>query len=116
MRTRLLAVVTILFACSFAYAGSIACSTATVMIPDGRVLDFDSVQANTTNWYSFTGSASRSYSIEVHDDLDADPGTDLTITVYAGGTCPTPTVLSTVTDTHSIEPVSPASKRVSFVA
>lgn len=117
MKIRQLAVLFTLFTCSFAYAGSSACGTATVVIPDGRILDFDNVQANTTNWYAFTATANRSYSIEVHDDLDADPSGDLTIKVYTPtSTCSSLTAATNTTDTHAIEPAAPVSgKRLSIV-
>lgn len=117
MRTRLLAVALVLFTCSFAYAGSVSCSTATVMVPDGRILDFDNVPISTTTWYQFTATANRSYSLEVRDDLEADPSSDLTIKVYTPtSTCGSLTVATNTTDTHLIEPVSPASgKRLSIV-
>lgn len=118
MRTRLLAVALILLACSFAYAGSVSCSTATVMVPDGRILDFDNVPISTTTWYQFTATANRSYSLEVRDDLEADPGSDLTIKVYTPtSTCASLTAATNTTDTHASEPVTPTTsgKRWSIV-
>jgi hypothetical protein len=121
MKTRFFAVVLLtLFTCSLAYAGSTSCGTATAVVPDGRILDFDNVQASTTNWYQFTGKPGRSYSIEVRDDLDTDPGTDLTSTlsgttgtgVYSGSCAAsklTTTTTPPVNDTRTMEPIVPSS-------
>src|SRR5215471_6230955 len=112
MKIRNLTIMLVVLAAIHAHAGSISCSTATSLAPDGRLLDFDSVQANTTSWYQFTAAAGRSYSVEVRDDLDPN-NTDLTVTYYGpNSTCSSlvsiPTSIASVTDTHATEPVLPA--------
>jgi len=115
MKIRFFTIILLVLAAIPVYAGSISCSTATSLVPDGRLLDFDSVQANTGNWYQFTAIAGRSYSVEVRDDLDPD-NSDLTVTYYTTGSCPLPNSYTSFTDTHTYEPVVPAStKRVSIV-
>ncbi|HTD25003.1 MAG TPA: hypothetical protein VK738_20295 [Terriglobales bacterium] len=112
MKIRFFTIILLVLAAIPVYAGSISCTAATPLVPDGRLLDFDSVQANTANWYQFTATAGRSYSIEVRDDLDPN-STDFTITYYGpNGSCPSPPAITsaaaTVTDTHGYEPVLPA--------
>src|SRR5713226_2397918 len=115
MKIRFFTIILLVLAAIPVYAGSISCSTATSLVPDGRLLDFDSVQASTSNWYQFTAIAGRSYSVEVRDDLDLD-NPDFTVTYYTTGSCPTPTSYTSFTDTHAYEPVVPVStKRVSIV-
>jgi len=118
MKIRYFTLVLVIFAAIHAHAGSISCSTATSLVPDGRLLDFDSVQANTGNWYQFTATAGRSYSIEVRDDLDPD-NSDLTVLYYGpNGTCASPAAPANASlqHTESSEPAVPAStKRVSII-
>ncbi len=126
MKTRFLALALIVLATICAHAGSISCTTATALVPDGSSLDFDSVQANTDDWYRFTAVAGRSYSIAVRDDLDLD-NPDFTVTFYGNAafppsSCSSPSPLpqlsagSGYTDTTATEPALPANaKRVSIV-
>ncbi|HZR29848.1 MAG TPA: hypothetical protein VFA71_13805, partial [Terriglobales bacterium] len=128
MKIRFLAIALIVFAAIQAYAGGTSCATATSLVPDGRLLDFDNVQPqpnppqpNGGNWYQFTATAGRSYSVEVRDDVDPD-NPDLTVTYYGpNSTCANlqtsiPTTVATVTDTHATEPaVTGTTKRVSIV-
>src|SRR5713226_1746473 len=87
MKMRYFTIVLLMLSAIHLHAGSISCSTATSLVPDGRLLDFDSVQASTSNWYQFTATAGRSYSIEVRDDLDLN-NTDFTVTYYGpNSTC-----------------------------
>lgn len=113
MKIRILTAALMMFLASYAYAGGSTCATATGLAPDGSVLSFDSIQPNSSNWYEFTASAGRSYSIQVRDDVDAD-SLDLTVTYYGpNSTCsnlqPIPTSIASVTDTHATEPALPAS-------
>ncbi|HZR27622.1 MAG TPA: hypothetical protein VFA71_02490 [Terriglobales bacterium] len=122
MKIRFLAVALIIFAAIQAYAGGTSCATATSLVPDGRILDFDNVQPQpSSNWYQFTATAGRSYSVELRDDVDPD-NPDLTVTYYGpNSTCANlqtsiPTTVATVTDTHATEPaVTGTTKRVSIV-
>jgi hypothetical protein len=121
MKTRILTAVLMMLLASYAYAGGASCATATSLVPDGRALQFDSVQPSpSSNWYQFTATANRSYSVEVRDDVDADNG-DLQVTYYGpNSTCSSlvaiPASIATVTDTHAAEPAMTASgKRVSIV-
>lgn len=113
MKTRFLAVVSILFVAIHAHAGGVSCATATSLVADGRLLDFDNVQPSSSNWYQFTATAGRSYSVEVRDDVDGN-NPDLTVTYYGpNSTCSSlvsiPTSIASITDTHATEPALPAS-------
>jgi hypothetical protein len=98
------------------FAGGSTCAAATALVPDGRVLTLDYVQAGApgqpaTVWYSFLASSGHSYSVEVRDDLDGNPNGDLAFTFYsascatqmsgAAGPSYTP---SQYRDTSAIEP------------
>jgi hypothetical protein len=122
MKLRCLAIGLILMSAVLAHAGGATCDTATSVVPDGRLLQFDNVQPSSSNWYKFTVAANRSYSVEVQDAMDPD-NTDLTVT-YLGlpsASCsnvgPTGQATNaTLTDTHATEPALPASaSRVSIV-
>jgi hypothetical protein len=123
MKIRIFAVAVVILATIQAHAGGSLCSNATSLVPDGRLLDFDNVQPNSTNWYQFTAMGGRSYSVEVRDDLDQDPGSELQVTLNgpnvttpAGAGCPTPPIYGAGTSTGNYEPVLPASAtRVSIV-
>src|SRR5260370_13886283 len=126
MKMRYFTIVLLMLSAIHLHAGSISCTTATSLVPDGSVLDFDSIQALTDSWYRFSAAAGRSYSIQVRDDVDAD-NPDLTVTYYGPGTfppssCSSPTPLTLITcpsgctDTTATEPaLAGNAKRVSIV-
>ncbi len=104
------------------FAGGGSCSTATAVIPDGRTLELDYVQPSpqgqpaSVAWYQFNATANRSYSVEVHDDLDPDNG-DFAVSFYAAPVnCSSPVASTNYTDTHLTEPAAgPHATRFSFV-
>jgi hypothetical protein len=113
------------------FAGGVSCTSTTGLVPDGRVLDFDNVQPGSTAYYSFGSVAGRSYSIEVHDDVDSNPGSELQIQYYSqaaqasGWTCANAVAMTAGTppysstqfrDTTAIEPVLVSGRRVSVPA
>jgi hypothetical protein len=115
MKIRIFATVLIMMVIAgHAYAGGSSCNTATGLVPDGSVLSFDAIQPASSNWYQFTATAGRSYSVQMRDDVDPD-NTDLTVTYYGpNSTCSSlqpsiPTSIASVTDTHATEPALPAS-------
>jgi hypothetical protein len=104
------------------FAGGASCSTATALIPDGRLLALDYVQPGGTAWYQFSATANRSYSVEVRDDLDPDnadftPANGGGVLFYAAPvSCTTPVSSTNYTDTHLTEPVAgPHATRFSIV-
>jgi hypothetical protein len=105
---------------AMSFAGGSACSNATAVIPDGRTLELDYVQAapppNNVAWYQFNATANHSYSVEVEDNLDADNG-DSTVSFYAAPVnCSSPVASTNYTDTHLTEPAAgPHATRFSFV-
>ncbi|HZR27623.1 MAG TPA: hypothetical protein VFA71_02495 [Terriglobales bacterium] len=114
MKIRFFMIVLVIFAAIQVHAGGASCATATGLAPDGSILDFDNIQPSSGNWYQFTATAGRSYSIQVRDDVDPD-NSDLTVTYYGpNSTCTNlqssiPTSIASVTDTHTTEPALPAS-------
>lgn len=116
----------------WSFAGGVSCTSTTGLVPDGRVLDFDNVQPGSTVYYSFASVTGRSYSIEVRDDVDSNPGGDLQIKYYsqtaqsAGWTCATAVAMTAGTapnytstqyrDTTAIEPKLVSGQRVSLPA
>src|SRR5437868_2806555 len=108
------------------HAGGSSCTNATLLVPDGRVLNLDVVQPSGTVYYTFTATAGRSYSIDVHDDLDAD-NADLTVNYYQTSACTTamapasgpPYTSTTFRDTSNLEPfvgAATSKKRISIPA
>ena len=88
-------------------------------------MDFDFVAANnSSNYYQFSASAGRSYSVEVRQDYDDINTFVSAIVANPGGVaCPNYTAMSTgtgndqTTDTHLTEPAVPKNaNRVSFIA
>lgn len=89
MRSLILTLSLCFCSCISAMAGGASCGSATALVPDGRILSLDFVQPSSTAWYSFNAKLARSYSIEVRDDLDPQPGTPPNVTFYTTtGACP----------------------------
>jgi len=95
-----------------AHAAGTLCASATRLIPDGRILDFDFVPEASTGWYQFNVVAGRSYSVEVRDDVEDDNADLNTVTLTTG--CGASV---TVNDTTQLDPVLAANSfRSSFTA
>jgi hypothetical protein len=111
------------------FAGGVSCTSTTGVVPDGRLLEFDAVQPGSTAYYSFASVAGRSYSIEVRDDVDSNPGSDLQFQYFslaaqpAGWNCTNGSAMTPGTapnytstqyrDTTAIEPKLVSGQRVS---
>jgi len=96
---------------AMSFAGGSTCAAATGLVPDGRVLSLDYVQPGGTVWYSFGSSSGHSYSVEVRDDLDGNPGGELSFTFYSAncatqmsGASGPPYSANQYRDTSAIEP------------
>jgi hypothetical protein len=89
------------------------CETATVVPADGRIVDFDFVANGTTNFYQFSVTQGRSYSVEVRENYD-DPPSTLTASLFSNSGCSTPL---TSVNTNALDPALPANSfRRSFTA
>lgn len=103
-----------------ASAGGSTCPTATPVMADGRVTDFDFVPggAGPTNvFYQFTAEAGRSYSIEVRDDYD-DLDSEISQSLFSDNACSSAVAVAQLTNTTAIEPALPANgggSRFAFV-
>jgi hypothetical protein len=98
----------------FAFA-DVTCATATAVVPNGAVKDFDFAAPSTTNYYVFKVSAGHSYSVQVNQPYDA-VNADLNVQVNSEATtCTTAVVSPTVTT--AVEPQIPGGGlRESFTA
>ena len=96
-----------------AHAAGTLCASATRLVADGRILDFDFVPQASTGWYQFNVVAGRSYSVEVRDDIE-DDNADLNGVVLTTG-CGGASV--TVNDSTQLDPILASNSfRGSFTA
>src|SRR4051794_4441304 len=112
-RSLLLAVCVLSSLSISAHAAGTLCASATRLVADGRILDFDFVPQASTAWYQFNVVAGRSYSVEVRDDIEDDNADLNTVALTTG--CGGASV--TVNDTTLLDPVVAANSfRGSFTA
>jgi hypothetical protein len=114
MKACIIALVVILLTPALVFAGS-ACNTATVLKANGTETNFDFVAPSSANYYQFSATAGRSYSVQVWENYD-DQNVDLTTTAWLDNNC-SATALTGTVSTINADPALPAnSSRFSFTA